>query len=240
VTQGARNMQPRNTPHAAAPGPQAYASHTPHPSAGRPSQAHAHAHAQVTSRPQQMAPNGNVMSRPAAPPNTASTRPASVSPTNSGDTRSKSLDERSMKAMSMASLGFMVFFAILAATVLLNQRATHAQAEQTATYEQASILANAAAQNLDTKLAWIDQALATRGNAKQIVNLVARGTGVQGALVVSADNKLLASTPNTASAAPSIPVQDFPKTGVKIISLISDSGAVSPVIIRRIDNPAAR
>ena len=141
-----------------------------------------------------------------------------------------------MKAMSMASLGFMIFFAILAATVLLNQRATHAQAEQTATYEQASILANAAAQNLDTKLAWIDQALATRGNAKQIVNLVARGTGVQGALVVSADNKLLASTPNTASAAPSIPVQDFPKTGVKIISLISDSGAVSPVIIRRTSN----
>ena len=143
------------------------------------------------------------------------------------------LDDRSTKTLLIAAIGFLVFFAILASTVLLSQRATHNNSEQSATFSLAGTLASNTAKKLDNQLAWISQALDTRGSAEQIVDLVARGTNVQGALIVSADNAVLAATPNVAAAAPSIPLSDFPKAGVKIISLIADDGSVSPVIIRR-------
>lgn len=149
------------------------------------------------------------------------------------DTNAQALDERSVKTLLLGAIAFMIFFAILASTVLLSQRVSHNDIQKTETIRLATTAAQSSAEKLDLQLAWIDQAIATRGNAKQIVDLVARGKDVQGALIVKADNTLLASTPNAAAAAASIPVQDFPKAGVKIISLISDTGAVSPVIIRR-------
>lgn len=149
------------------------------------------------------------------------------------DTARNSLDERTLKTILFSAIGFLIFFAILAGTLLLSQRSTHNDGQKTAVFQQAGNQADIAAKKLDAQLAWVDQALATRGNAKQIVDLVARGTEVQGALIVSPDNELLASTPNAASVAASIPVQDFPSAGVKIISLIAENGVVSPVIIRR-------
>jgi len=238
VTQSVRQPQQQYTPPSPAARPQSYtppkaASHaqTPHAPQPQPQQPH---HSQSHPRPQ-----AETLSRPAQPssqPRQAHAFQKSVQAmpsTASMSANRNSLDEQTTKTLLISAVGFMIFFAVLAATVLLSQRATHNEAQQTEIFQQAGNQANVAAQKLDTQLAWVDQALATRGNAKQIVDLVARGTDVQGALVVSADNTLLASTPNAESAAASIPVQDFPKAGVKIISLISDSGAVSPVIIRR-------
>ena len=238
MTQSVRQPQQQYTPPSPAARPQSYtppkaASHaqTPHAPQPQPQQPH---HSQSHPRPQ-----AETLSRPAQPssqPRQAHAFQKSVQAmpsTASMSANRNSLDEQTTKTLLISAVGFMIFFAVLAATVLLSQRATHNEAQQTEIFQQAGNQANVAAQKLDTQLAWVDQALATRGNAKQIVDLVARGTDVQGALVVSADNTLLASTPNAESAAASIPVQDFPKAGVKIISLISDSGAVSPVIIRR-------
>jgi two-component system cell cycle sensor histidine kinase PleC len=150
-----------------------------------------------------------------------------------GESVSQALDSRSMKTLSITAISFMVFFAVLASTVLLSERATHATSQKESVTRTSTDLGQSGAQALDTQLAWIDQAIATRGNAKEIVDLVARGKNVQGALIVDANNKLLAATPNTASAAASIPVKDFPKAGVKVTSLISPEGAVSPTVIRR-------
>lgn len=195
----------------------------------------------MRSAPGNTAGQTDAISRPASPhnaaPNPVLLKDKALSRINaaisSAEASTNSLDDRSVKTLLIASICFMVFFAVLASTVLLSQRATHDDTQRSSTVTLASNLANASASSLDTQLAWIDQAVATRGNATQIVELVARGNNVQGALIVDANNTVLASTPNTTSAAASIPVQDFPKAGVKVISLIADGGAVSPVIIRR-------
>lgn len=234
MNQGSPQMQPQYAPQNPA-----------QPSAGPVAYATAQARQNVSRAPMtpHQAPqnrgNAAPVARPAAPimpspKGRLATQPGRIGGhTPTADTSKNALDERSVKTLLIAAVGFMIFFAILASTVLLSQRAAHHDNQKTAATRNASTLATASARNLDTHLAWIDQALATRGNANQIVELVARGVDVQGALIVNADNKLLASTPNGASAAPSIPVKDFPNTGVKIISLIADDGAVSPVIIRR-------
>ncbi len=238
VNQGTRQPQPQYAPTQAPAGQVGYSArpvppptHAPRPASPQPA---------PPRRPMQGAPTqAEILSRPAAQQpqrHSGFTNPArglsQITP-SAADAARNSLDERTMKTLLISAIVFLIFFAVLASTVLLSQRATHNESQQTAVFQQAGNQADAASKRLDTQLAWIDQALTTRGNAKQIVDLVARGTDVQGALVVSPDNKLLASTPNAASAAASIPVQDFPKAGVKIISLIADNGAVSPVIIRR-------
>ena len=145
----------------------------------------------------------------------------------------KSLDGGSIQTLLMISTGFLIFFVLLASSILLGQRNDHNLSQTSAAYQDAGNMASTAAARLDAQLAWIDQALASRGSAQQIIGLVARGKDVQGALVVSANNTVLAATENAKSAGPAIPVKDFPQAGIKIMSLISDSGAVSPVIIRR-------
>ena len=241
MNQGAPQRQPQYVPQNSAQpsaGPVAYA---PAP----PPQSPAQARQNISKTPKiphharQNRDNAAPVVRSAAPKipspkDRFSTQPGrigAIAPTP--DTSKNTLDERSVKTLLIAAIGFLIFFAILASTVLLNQRAAHNDNQKTAATRNASSLATASARNLDSHLVWIDQALATRGNANQIVELVARGIDVQGALIVDADNTLLASTSNAASVAPSIPVKDFPNTGVKIISLIADDGAVSPVIIRR-------
>ena len=174
-------------------------------------------------------PTAQGLSRPASPRSSSASSAAAM---NNGDPID-GLDKSTIKILTLASISFLVFFAILASTILFSQRATHNDSQASALFDDTGEMAASAATKLDVQLAWIEQAISTRGNAKQIVDLVARGTAVQGALVVSADNKVLAATPNAASAGPAIPVKDFPKAGVKVISLIADSGAVSPVIIRR-------
>ena len=191
--------------------------------------------APTSAHPAQIQPATEGLSRPAptSPPRSVSSfRASSAAAMNNGDLID-GLDKGTIKVLTLASISFLVFFAILASTILFSQRATHNDAQASALFDDTGKMAASAATKLDVQLAWIEQAISTRGNAKQIVDLVSRGTAVQGALVVSADNKVLAATPNAASAGPAIPVKDFPKAGVKVISLIADSGAVSPVIIRR-------
>ena len=240
MNQGSPQMRPQYVPQNPAQssaGPVAYAPATPPKS---PAQAQ---NVNQSPIPPHQAPQNQShetpIVRPAAPKTPASQGHLSSQPGRIGgqppasDTSKNALDERTVKTLSIAAVGFLIFFAILASTVLLSQRAAHNDNQKTAATRNTANLATASARNLDSHLTWIDQALATRGNANQIVELVARGIDVQGALIVNADNTLLASTPNAVSAAPSIPVKDFPNTGVKIISLIADDGAVSPVIIRR-------
>ncbi len=230
-------------PYSAAPRPVA-----PLPRPQRQQTAPAQAQRPPVTAPQSAMPNGTAvrgtiphpaqepLSRPAAPQNpvaVSSVARRTIMNASHGESVADSLDTRSMKTLSMTAISFMVFFAVLASTVLLSERATHADNQKEAVMRMSTELGQTSAQALDTQLAWIDQAIATRGNAKEIVDLVARGKNVQGALIIDANNKLLASTPNTASAAASIPVKDFPKVGVKVTSLISPEGAVSPTVIRR-------
>ncbi len=177
-----------------------------------------------------MRPTADALSRPVQSASRIQANPAQP---KDGHGFTEQFDEGLIRTLCIISGAFLVFFAILASTVLLGQRAEHNRTQSAASFQETGNLAAMAASKLDVQLAWVDQALSTRGNAKQIVDLVARGKDIQGALVVSADNQVLAATENARAAGPAIPVQDFPKAGVKIMSLISDSGAVSPVIIKR-------
>ena len=147
--------------------------------------------------------------------------------------RIEDLSGKSIQPLIIAAGLFIIFFIILASMILLGFRASHNEAQARQSLHSTTDIAQAASMKLDAQLSWIDKAISTRGSAKQIVDLVARGNNIQGALVVSADNTILAATPNAESAGPSIPVADFPKAGVKILSLIAENGAVSPVIVRR-------
>ena len=197
----------------------------------------------------QIAPaQGETLSRPTAPRRSSgpsasvksapfqSAREKVSTAIGASEASKNSLDERTVKTLLIAAISFLIFFAVLASTVLLSQRANHNENQKDIAARMSLSMAQSSATELDSQIVWIDQALSTRGNANEIVDLVARGTNVQGALIIKADNTLLAATPNAASAATSIPVSDFPKAGVKIISLISDEGAVSPVIVKRAGN----
>lgn len=143
------------------------------------------------------------------------------------------IDNRTLRALSLAVVGFMIFFLILASTLMFSMRKDHHERQAGTSFDTTTVAANTAAMRLDSQIAWVDQALSSGGTASQIVNLVARGTNVQGALIVDAQSKVLAATPNSESAAGALPIADFPAAGVKVISLIGDNGQVNPVILRR-------
>lgn len=143
------------------------------------------------------------------------------------------IDDSTHKTLSIISLTFLFFFLILASAIILDMRTAHQKKIAENNIQSSRTLSDSAAQKLDRQLVWIDQALSSRGNAQQIVDLVMRGNSVTGALIMDGNNKVLAASPNMAETAPSINLADFPATGVKLMSLIGDNGVVNPVILRK-------
>lgn len=146
------------------------------------------------------------------------------------------MDKRTIRTLGMASIGFLIFFIIIAATILLSIRSNHDAQQASTSFQSTHEIAETASHNLDGQLAWIEQAIASRGNAKQIVDLVARGQNVDAALIVDGNNTVLAATTGAAAAAQALSLDNFPDAGLKVVSLIGENGSVSPVIMRKAGN----
>ena len=165
-----------------------------------------------------------------------STQSAKSAAMKSFDNISQRIDKRTIQTLSFAAIGFLIFFLIIAATILLSIRSSHYAQEANISYHASQDMATEAARNLDGQLMWIEQAIASRGNAKQIVDLVARGQNIDAALIIDSQNNVLAATTGAASAAPSLSLENFPDAGLKVVSLIGENGGVSPVIMRKAGN----
>ncbi len=165
-------------------------------------------------------------------------------PDQTEDRRSLLLEEQSERifqrftqrsprqALILSAIVFFLLSAVIATLIIGGERTRgkeqlKSQISMTLGFELDNVTSN-----LNSHLAWIDNALTTASDGKQAIDIVARGNGVIAAALIGADGKIIQGTANSAPLT-SVNLSTFPQSGVIITSLIGAAGEVSPVIVQR-------
>ncbi|WP_418152655.1 PAS domain-containing sensor histidine kinase [Litorimonas sp. RW-G-Af-16] len=165
---------------------------------------------------------------------TAPSRPNIPTPGTSLNKLTKRIGGRnSFKQLLLSTLAFFALFTILATSKFINDHSHYKAAETEAFQTELAVSARNVAQTLDREIAWMDTALSLKGSPQQVINFVARGPRVAGTALIDTAGTVIASTPGAGAPLSAVDRRNFPNGGVKVTSLISDTGNVTPVVIRK-------
>lgn len=148
---------------------------------------------------------------------------------------SKQIGHTSLRNFLVAIFTLLAFFLIVSFAIINNQR----NAEISASETQFRSLIETTKANAETALAsqfnWIENALLNRANASQIVDRISRGPNIAGVAILDGQKKIIAGTAN-ATPLQSVDTSNMPQSGVLISSFVSSDGAITPLIIRKLND----
>lgn len=134
------------------------------------------------------------------------------------------------------TVAFLIFFLLVSSSTVRNASKNEAKAKQDAVIAIAVKDADAISERLGGHVSWMNTALAMRGNARQTVNIAARGPNVTGAAILDISGNVITDFPQGGTRLSDLPKQSLPSSGVNISYVLSDGGAANPVIIQKSDD----
>ena len=129
------------------------------------------------------------------------------------------------------TIAFLVFFLLISWSTVRKTERSEAKVQSSLVTSLNSKEADTISERIATQVNWMNTALAMRGNARQTVNVAARGPNVTAAAVLDSSGNVIASLPAQGTGFSNIPAQSLPKSGIAISYLLSEGGASNPLII---------
>jgi len=148
---------------------------------------------------------------------------------------SEDIDDSSLRNILLAIVTFLLFFVLTSFLIVNDQRSEASEAGRNELYSNLQVDANTAETALNNQLQWIENAMVGGSNAKQIVNLLARGKDIAAVAIINKQNQIIAGSPN-AEVLANVNFSGLPQSGVLVSSLVSSNGQINPLIIRSLND----
>ena len=152
------------------------------------------------------------------------------------DTAIPTMDKKSAKLMMLMAIAFLIFYVLLVSSKLMNDNAASTRAAKTEHLTYTAGLAAHISTTIDNSITWINNGLTEGRTPSQSARLIAKSPGIDAALLMDANGRVIAAHPKSAANLASIKIQELAKNDVRITSIIDEEGHATPIIMLRNGN----
>jgi len=150
-----------------------------------------------------------------------------------GDNLRATLDKRSAKLMLFMAIAFLIFYLLLVSSKLLNDNAASARAAKSEHITYTEGVAAQISTTIDNTVIWINNGLSEGRTPGQSARLIAKSPGIDAALLVDAQGRVIAGYPKSASNLSNIKINNLADNKMQVTSLLDAQGHATPVIMLR-------
>ena len=129
---------------------------------------------------------------------------------------------------------FLLFFVAMSTVAVYRAKQSEAAIAQQIAAQTSGQDSRSVSERIGLTVRWIDTAIALRGTASQTVTNVARGPNVTQVAMLDAAGKVIAAKNGNGSAFRTVSLKNFPQSGIRLTTVLSDAGVANPVIVRRV------
>jgi len=136
----------------------------------------------------------------------------------------------------LMAIAFLIFYVLLVSSKLMNDNAASVRATKTEHLTYTDGLAAHVSTALNNSITWINNGLSEGRTPAQSARLIAKSPGINAALLLDANGRIIAAHPKSAANLANIKIQDLAKNDVRVTSLIDDKGHATPIVMLRNGN----
>lgn len=141
--------------------------------------------------------------------------------------------ESMLKRSTWLVVGFLMFFIMVSYLSVVSTQKNNASLSAKIASQSIQQNSDMVSERIGMHVRWVDAALASQGTASQVVNTASKSSYVANVAMLDAGGNALASTSGAQSAFKTVSIRDFPKSGIRITSVVSNGGVANPVIVRK-------